>query len=195
MKLHALLLICLLGFGSMAFAQKSGSQEMGGGVSLWMTSANDTSETNLDFVVLWATYINRNFLFELEPRATLHFVEDDLEITGLLLGNFAFRLIDISPYDRYGGSAWQRKHERSTGSIYASAGGGLWAERDHYQLEEKIYTGPALSAAIGTTSLLGSLTFVRTKFQYVYMMPAPPVYEEPRSMFTISVMLSVLTRI
>ncbi len=190
-----LFFVCLLGFGSICFAQKDGSQELGGGISFWTTSFKDTSETNIDLVILWATYITKDFLFEFEPRATMHFVESDFDISGLLLGNFALRLVDISSYDRYGGNAWQRKYERSTGGVYGSVGGGLWLAREQFHEEDKIYSGPALSAAIGTKSLLGSLTFMRAKFQYVYMLPTPPVYEEPRSMFTISVILSVLSKI
>ncbi len=195
MKIKMLFLICLLGFASPSFAQKDGSQEMGGGISFWTTSFKDTSETNMELILLWAAYITKDFLFEFEPRATLHFVEDDFEVTALFLGNFSLRLIDISPYDQYGASGWQRRYERSTGGVYGSLGGGFYAERDKFYKEEKIYTGPALSAAIGTKSLLGSLTFIRAKFQYVYLLPAPPAFEEGRSMFTLSVILSVLSKI
>jgi len=166
---------------------------MGGGGSFWTSTDNDTTVTNVDIVALWAYYFNKNFLFEIEPRTTLHFREDEKDISGLLLAGLSHRIVDLTNYDRQSASQWQRKMEQSTGGIYFSAGAGLWVDNAKVLQTEQVYSGLAVSAGVGTHSLMGSLTKIRSKFQYVYLFPTGPVFEKPRSMFTFSVIFSVIT--
>ena len=200
MRFLTVLVIGVLIFAAPGFPQKRGSQEIGGGISFWTKSISDSSVSNLDLIGLWATYFNKNFLFEFLPSATLHFVEEHTDVSGLVLGEISHKLIDLTNIDRQGASQYERKMETSTGGIFASAGGGLWVEKGTAkatfsvtQPKAKVYSGLALAAGVGTHSTLGSLTKVRTNFQYVYLLPAEPLYDKARSLFTITVMFSVIS--
>lgn len=202
MRFLTVMVIGILVFSALGFPQKRSSQEMGGGVSFWTKSISDSSVSNLEFIGLWATYFNKDFLFELLPSATLHFVEEKTDVSGLILGEFSHKLVDLTNVDRQGASQYERKMESSTGGIFVSAGGGLWVEKGRakptfsiIQPEAKVYSGLALSAGLGTHSMLGSLTKVRSKFQYVYLLPAEPLYDKARSMFAITIMFSVISRL
>ncbi|MBN1466010.1 hypothetical protein JXA02_09625 [candidate division KSB1 bacterium] len=134
-------------------------------------------------------------MFELEPSITLRYYAENLSLSGLLAGSLSKRLIDVSNIDRRGSTAWGRKNERSTAGVYGSVGGGLWAERSEKIDDTKIYLGPALVVGIGTHTALGSLTKMRTKFQFVYLMATPPLHEEARTMFMVTVGFGVISRI
>ncbi|MDZ7316102.1 MAG: hypothetical protein ONB24_08260, partial [candidate division KSB1 bacterium] len=105
--------------------------------------------------------------------------------------------------DREDATQYLRKFERSTGAIFAFAGGGMWLESGVPKqpigailpAEKKTYSSAALSAGIVTRSMLGSLTNLRTGFQYVYLFPSAPYAESGRSMFSVSVMFSVISRL
>lgn len=199
MRLSALLIVLLI-FTSVGFAQKRGSQEIGGGISFWTKTISDSTVSNLELIGLWASYFNRDFLFEIMPSVTLHFAEKNTDASGLLLAQLSHKLVDLTNIDRQGATQYQRKIEQSTGGIYFSAGGGLWVESGAPKQtvgvlppERKAYNGLAISAGLGTHSMLGSLTKVRSYFQYVYLLPTEPLYSKPRSMFAVSVMFSVIS--
>ncbi|MBN1560585.1 hypothetical protein JW998_10060 [candidate division KSB1 bacterium] len=194
MNRWAFLAIIIL-LGSSSHAQRRGSQEMGGGLSFWSVSEKDSSESNFNLDALWAVYFSRDFMFEMEPHVTLRFNPEKLVLSGLFTGSLSKRLIDVSNMDRKSSVGMQRQYERSTAGIYASVGGGLWAERSTDPDDEKIFVGPALAAGIGTHSALGSFTNVRTKFQIAYLLPAPPLHDEPRTMFTVTIGFGVITRL
>jgi hypothetical protein len=199
-RFSTVILVGILVFAAPGFAQRRGSQELGGGVAFWTKTIEDSSVSNLELIGLWSTYFNKDFLFELLPSVTLHFVEKKTDASGLLLGQFSHKIVDLTNIDRQGASTYQRKHEQSTGGIYASAGGGLWIENgtakptfEVPQPEKKVYSGLGLSVGLGTHSMLGSLTIVRSNFQYIYLLPAAPLYDKPRSMFAITIMFSVIS--
>jgi hypothetical protein len=191
--------------GTTCFAQKRGSQEMGMSVSFWSIASGDSSVSNMNLTGVFATYLTRDFLFEFEPIVSAQFKPEKVELTGLLMAGVSKRIIDVSNIDNASSnSQWARKHERTTAGIYGSVSGGIWAERmdppmfdeeEGWIRDTKIYAAPALGVALGTHSSLGSLTNVRTKFQLVYLMPRPPLYKEPRTMFTITVGFGVITRL
>ncbi len=195
MKKSALLFLFILVIGSSVFAQKSGSQELGGGVSFWNKTVNDTSETNLNIDGMWGLYINRDFIFEIEPRLTMNFAESQFDLTGLIMLGLSKRFLDMSNIDTNTGGEWARKYERTTAGIYGSISAGMWAERAMSSTDERIYVGPAFAVGLGTRSKLGSLTIMRVKFQYVYLMPGPPLHENPWSMFAVNVGLSVISKL
>lgn len=188
-------LLVILLFSATCFAQKRSSEEMGGGLSFWSVTETDTSIANLDLHVFWAKYFTRNFLFEIEPHATMRFEPDKVELTGLVLANLVKRLVDVSNIDRGTDTQWNRKYEKTTAGIYGSISGGLWAERADNIYNDQIYVGPALAVGVGTHSPLGSLTNIRSKFQYVYLLPAAPLHESPRSMITFTIGFGVITKI
>ncbi len=192
---RAMIVIFILMLGSLGYAQKRGSQELGGGISFWSQTDKDTSETSLNLDGIWGYYVTPDFIFEFEPRLSLHFAESKFDLTGLAIVGLAKRLMDLSNLDQNTGSQWARKYERSTAGIFGSVSGGLWAERSNNIHDERIYIGPALGAGVSTRSMLGSLTVLRVKFQYLYLMPTPPVHENPWSMFTISVGFSVISKL
>lgn len=201
----ALFLILIFLIGSTCFAQKRGSQEMGLAVSFWSITESDSSLSNLSLSGLFASYFTRDFLFELEPIVSAQFKPEKVELTGLVMAGVSKRIIDVSNIDRgSNSSAWARKNERTTAGIYGTVSGGIWAERMDPLIEDpeeglipdtKIYAAPALGVALGTHSSLGSLTNVRTKFQFVYLLPKPPLHEDPRTMFTITVGFGVITKL
>lgn len=168
---------------------------MGGGFSFWSVSERDSAESNLDLSGLWATYFSRDFMFELEPHLTLRYAPDRLMLSGLLAGSLSKRMIDVSNIDRRSSTAWARRNEASTAGVYGSIGGGLWAERSEVIDDKKIYLGPALVVGIGTHTALGSLTKLRTKFQFAYLMPAPPLHDEARTMFTFAIGFGVISKL
>lgn len=201
----ALFIIVILMLGTTCFAQKRGSQEMGLAVSFWSITENDSAKSNLNMTGIFASYLTRDFLFEVEPTVSAQFKPEKVELTGLIMAGISKRIVDVSNIDRGSStSAWARKNERTTAGIYGSVSGGIWAERMDPLVEDpeegwiadtKIYAAPALAVALGTHSSLGSLTKVRTKFQFVYLMPRPPLHEEPRTMFTITVGFGVITKL
>jgi hypothetical protein len=182
-------------FGNTGHAQKRGSQEMGGGLSFWSTTEKDSSESDLNLEGLWTVYFSRDFMFEFEPHLYLRYNPEKILLSGLFTGCLSKRLVDVSNLDRKGSAAWRRQYEGPAAGIYGSIGGGFWADRAEELGGGKIYIGPALAAAIGTHSPLGSLTKVRTKFQFAYLMPTPPLYNEPRTMFIVTIGFSVITRL
>ncbi len=205
MRRTALFVTFILLLGTVCFAQKRGSQEMGLGLSFWSISGGDSSVSNLNITGVFASYLTRDFLFELEPIVSAQFKPEKVELTGLLMAGVSKRIVDVSNIDQGGGgSQWARRHEQTTAGIYGSVSGGIWAERmDPLMFDEengwipdtKIYVAPALGVALGTHSSLGSLTKVRTKFQLVYLMPRPPIHKEPRTMFTINIGFGVITKL
>ncbi len=192
---RALSILLIFLAGSASYAQKRGSQEIGGGVTFWSQTDSDTSETNLNLDGLWGYYFAKDFILEIEPRLTMQFAEDRFDLSGLFLCGLSKRFLDMSNLDRNTGNQWARKYERSTAGIYGSVSAGLWAERSENINDERIYTGPAVSLGVGTRSKLGSLTVLRVKFQYIYLFPTPPVHENPWSMFAIVVGFSVISRL
>ena len=192
---RAIFAIFILMLGSLGYAQKRGSQELGGGISFWSQTDNDTSQTNLNLDGIWGYYIMPDFIFEFEPRLSLHFVDNKFDLTGLAMMGLAKRFMDLSNLDQNTGSRWARKYERSTAGIFGSVSGGLWAERSDNIKDLRIYVGPAMGLGLETRSQLGSLTVLRVKFQYLYLMPTPPVHEKNWSMFTISVGFSVISKL
>jgi hypothetical protein len=190
---YFVLLFLLL--STLALAQKRGSEEMGGGVSFWSVTENDSAKSDINVHALWARYIARDFMIEIEPYISARFEPYRVDLTGLLMGGVSKRIMDVSNVDRSSSSAWQRKHEQTTAGIYGSASGGIWAERSKDFHDKRIYAGPALSVGLGTHSSLGSLTKIRTKFQLVYLMPAPPLHEDPRTMFYVTVGFGVITKL
>jgi len=202
---RALIIIVIFVIYSESFAQKRGSQEMGLSVSFWSITENDSARSNFNLTGVFATYFTRDFLFEFEPMASIQIKPEKTELTGLIMAGLSKRIIDVSNMDRTSStSTWRRKNEHTTAGIYGSVSGGIWAERadplifdpeEGYIPDTKIYAAPALAVALGTHSALGSLTNIRTKFQFVYLMPRPPLHEEPRTMFTITVGFGVITRL
>lgn len=191
----ALFLMIILMMSTHVRPQKRSSQEMGGGFSFWSITEKDTAESYINLNGLWSYYMTNDFLFEIEPHASVRFSQEQVDLTGLLFGGVSKRLVDVSSVDRRSSSAWDRRHERTTAGIYGSLGGGIWAERAEEVEDERIYFGPAFAVGLGTHSALGSLTKLRTKFQFVYLMPTPPLYDEPRTMFTFTVGFSVVTKL
>lgn len=195
MKTRASIVIFILLISACSYAQKKGSQELGGGISFWSKTDKDTSVTHLNLDGIWGYYLARDFLFEFEPRLTLNFTEEKLDLTGLAMMGVSKRFLDMSNLDTNSSSQWARKYERSTAGIYGSLGGGVWAERSEKSTDERIYVGPAVSLGLGTRSQLGSLTIMRVKFQYIYLMPTPPLHESAWSMFAINVGFSVISKL
>ena len=100
----------------------------------------------------------------------------------------------MTSYDRYR-RHWDRKRANTTAGIYGTVSGGFWLDNDKSVEDGAVFMGPAFSLGIGTHSLMGSLTLLRTKFQYVYSLPAPPLHEEGWSMFTVNIGLSIITKL
>ncbi len=202
---RALFISFIVLFGTTCFAQKRGSQEMGLSVSFWSITENDSALSNMNLTGVFATYFTRDFLFEVEPILSAQFKPEKVELTALVMAGISKRIIDVSNIDRgSANSQWARQNERTTAGIYGSVSGGIWAERmdplffdeeEGWIPDTKIYAAPAIGVALGTHSSLGSLTKVRTKFQFVYLMPRPPLHEEPRTMFTITVGFGVITKL
>ncbi|MDZ7370686.1 MAG: hypothetical protein ONB12_05910 [candidate division KSB1 bacterium] len=200
-KKQIVILLCLAAFP--LFAQKRGSSELGGGISFWSKTVADSSVSNLDLLGLYSYYFNRKVILELLPSVTLNFKESVMDVNGLAVVGLSYKLIDLSNLDREDATQYLRKFERSTGAIFAFAGGGMWLESGVPKqpigailpAEKKTYSNAALSAGIVTRSMLGSLTNLRTGFQYVYLFPSAPYAESGRSMFSVSVMFSVISRL
>lgn len=202
MKKQIVILLCLAAAFPL-FAQKRGSSELGGGISFWSKTVADSSVSNLDLLGLYSYYFNRKVILELLPSVTLNFKESVMDVNGLAVVGLSYKLIDLSNIDREDATQYLRKFERSTGAIFAFAGGGMWFESGVPKqpvgailpAEKKTYSSAALSAGIVTRSMLGSLTNLRTGFQYVYLFPSAPYAESGRSMFSVSVMFSVISRL
>lgn len=180
---------------TLVVAQKRGSQEMGGGLSFWSITEKDTAESFINLIGVWSSFITNEFLFEIEPYASVRFSQKKVDLTGLLFAGVSKRLVDVSNIDRRSSTAWSRRHERTTAGVYGSLSGGIWAERAEEVEDERVYVGPAFGVGIGTHSSLGSLTKIRTKFQFVYLMPTPPLHDEPRTMFTVTVYFTVVSKL
>lgn len=179
---------------SNVFAQKKGSQEVGGGLSFWTASVEDSTESNFDVNLSWGLYLTRDFLFEVEPKLVLHFNEEKTDISAFFLFGLSKRLIDMTSYDRYR-RHWDRKSANTTAGIYGSIDAGLWLDNDQKVQDGKVFMGPAFSLGLGTRSLMGSFSMLRTRFQYIYSLPALPLHENGWSMFTVNIGLSIITKL
>ncbi len=201
MKSRSVVLLLVLIMTAPLAAQKRGSREMGGGLAFWTKTMGDSSVSNLELLGLYGIWMKRDLIIEILPSVTLNFREKDTDASGLLLAQASYKLVDLSNLDREESTQYLRKYERSTGAVFASFGGGLWLENGAAKPtivtlippEKRAYSGGALTAGIVTRSMLGSLTNVRSAFQYVYLLPTEPLYDKGRSMFTISVMFSVVS--
>ncbi|NIA28567.1 MAG: hypothetical protein GWP06_01480 [Actinobacteria bacterium] len=192
MTIISFLLLCTFSF---AFGQRKGAIDTGGAFSFQSMSTSDSSFSRLDVNWIFGFYFNRNLIFELEPDIQFDFENEDVIIATSFLGSFAYRVIDMEP-DEYRRNRRRKRYDRSTAGIFVSAGGGLWIDGfANSSQPSKTSTGPALMLGIGTHSVLGKLTLLRTKFEYVYLMPSGTYFDKPRSIFKVSAGFSVFIRL
>jgi len=129
---------------------------------------------------------------EIEPILLMNFKEEEVRISSIFLGGLSYRLFDIVP-DDYARRRQQRRDLGTTPGIYGTAKAGLWVNGFSQKDQEagKTYSGPAFSIGLGTHSGLSKTSMLRVNAQMIYLLPSGPLYDEPRSIFQISVGLSV----
>ena len=192
---RASIALMILGFLGTLWAQRRGSQELGGGASFWTLSEKDTTKTNLELSALWGSYLARDLLIEIEPRITLYMSDRSVEMNGLILGGVSKKLFDMASYERGNQTSSSLRNQRTAAGIFGTISGGIWLDRADDVNDVKLYSGPAVAVGLGTRSQLGSLTFFRTKFHYVYLFPSAPLHDKARSVFAITVGFSVLSKL
>lgn len=194
-KKIGIIFIVILCFFSLAFGQRRGAIDTGGAFSFQSMSTTDSSFSRLNVEWIFGFYFNKDLLFELEPNIQFDFENEDVIIATNFLGSLAYRIIDMEP-DEYRRNRRRKQYNRSTAGIFASAGGGLWIDGFTKSSETTTTSmGPAMTIGIGTHSVLGKLTLLRTKFQYIYLMPSGSTYDTSRSIFKVSVGFSVFIRL
>lgn len=190
-KVNIIILLLLLCF-SASHAQRKGSVDTGGMLSFKSFSGADSSGSEVDIQWIFGYYFNRKFSMEIEPILLMNFKEEEVRISSIFLGGLSYRLFDIVP-DDYARRRQQRRDLGTTPGIYGTAKAGLWVNGFSQKDQEagKTYSGPAFSIGLGTHSGLSKTSMLRVNAQMIYLLPSGPLYDEPRSIFQISVGLSV----
>lgn len=195
MTLRKIAVILILLYSSATFAQRKGSVDTGGYLSFRSLSVNDSTNSSFDVEWAFGFYMSKGFLIELQPVLQLDVLNDQIDISTIVLSNFAFRIIDMEP-DEFRRRRAIKYYDRTTAGIFGFLGGGLWLDGYSNPEIDNIYSvGPAFTMGIATHSALGKLLMIKTKLQYIYMAPAGEYYTEPRSMFKIGAGLSIFLRI
>jgi len=195
LKKIAIISFLILCTSSFVFGQRKGAIDTGGAFSFQSMSMSDSSFSRLDVEWIFGFYFNRNLIFELEPDIQFDFENENVIIATKFLGSLAYRVIDMEP-DEYRRNRRRKRYDRSTAGIFVSAGGGLWIDGfANSSKPSKTSAGPALTLGIGTHSVLGKLTLLRTKFEYVYLMPSGTYFDKPRSIFKVSAGFSVFIKL
>lgn len=178
------------------FAQRKGAISTGGTVDFRATTDQDSGASYLN--VDWAIgyYLNRNVVFQVEPGVRFNFNGDKVLLSSLLLGSMAYRLADLAPEYQFRDSRYRKMDMGIAAGIFASIGGGMWAEGySSAAADKKTYTGPALAAAIETHAVLGKSTFLQIKAQLIHLYPSGPVFHSHRTVYQIGVGFHVFIRI
>ncbi len=187
-----ILILCTFSFG---YGQRKGAIDTGGAFSFQSMSTSDSTFSRLDVEWIFGFYFNRNLIFELEPDIQFDFKNEDIIIATNFLGSLAYRVIDMEP-DEYRRNRRRKQYDRSTAGIFVSAGGGLWIDGfSNPSQPSTTSSGPALTLGIGTHSVLGKLTLLRTKLEYIYLMPSGTYFDTPRTLFKVSAGFSVFIRL
>jgi len=190
-KIYLILLLILFTFCT-SHAQRRGAVDTGGMFSFKSFSGADTSGSELDVQWIFGYYLSKKLSTEIEPILRMAFYEDDVRISSIFLGGVSYRLFDVVP-DDYIKRRQQRRDLGTTPGIYGSAKVGLWVEGYSQENQEKgkTYSGPAFSIGLGTHSGLSKTSMLRVGAQMIYLLPNGPIFDEPRTIFQISVGLSV----
>lgn len=191
-KILFILLFLIMISPSSIFAQRKGSRDLGGGISF--VAPSDSVAKQLFVFGVLGYYMDKDKLFEIEPILNANFSEGDIDLTGFILGNFSIRIITMAmgDYRRYRRDS---RNVRSEAGVFMSVGAGMWLDSYKDQYDNKVYSAPALSFGIGTHSLLGSLTSMRTQVKYLYNFPAGKEHTNSWSTVLVTTSFSVFTKL
>jgi len=178
------------------FAQRKGAISTGGNVSFRTTTGQDSGASYLNVEWVMGYFVNRDIVFQLEPSVRFDFDEKKVVQSSMLLGSMSYRLADLAPDYQFKDARYRKRDMGITAGVFASLGGGLWAEGlSSVNDDQKTYTGPAITAAIETQSVLGRIAFLRIKAQLIHLYPSGPVFHSPRTIYQISVGFHVFIKV
>lgn len=189
------LIIFILIFAGTSVAQRKGASATGGNFSFLSQSAKDSSSSHLNLEWLFAYYFHPDVIFEITPGIQLDLDKNRVQFDGTFFGEFAYRILDMGPsveQVRRG----RGEYFRTTAKVYATAGAGAWfqslSKSDGYSQNRN---APAFTLGLATHSLLGRLTLLRVKLQYLYLKSDGVLYDTARQVYKVSVGFSVFIRL
>jgi hypothetical protein len=178
--------------GSSLYAQRKGAVDTGGMFSFKSYSEKDSSGSELDFQWIVGYYMSRKLASEFQPIISVNFQNDNVNVSSILMGGFSYRLFDVVPDDYM--QRRQRGRELGTApGVYATGLVGFWVDGFTQKDDPsgKTYSGPVISGGLGTRTGISKTALLRVNAQMIYLMPNGPVYDSPRTIFLITVGLSV----
>ncbi len=186
-----LVLLC----STLLFAQRKGSISTGGAFTFRASSDADSSESFLDVQWLMAYYLTHDVMMEFEPSFRIDFDALQVDVSSTLVANIGLRLLDLAPHYQYRSRLTRKRDYGVVAGVFASAGAGMWVEGfSRIGKPGLTYTGPVLTAGIGTYSGLSKTSLVRIKAQIVHLFPNGPVLDEPRTIFQVLIGFSVFVK-
>jgi len=176
-------------------AQRKGALETGGAFSFKNISTADSgSQNHLNIEALIGYYLSRSVIIEIEPSIQFDSANDLSSTSVVLLGGFAFRFLDMAPYE-YRLREYRKMDLGVTAGVFASMGIGFWSDAlSSSNQTSASHSAGAIAAGLGTRSGFGKFTVLRTKAQIVYLLPSTAPYDKARTVFQIGVGFSVFVR-
>jgi hypothetical protein len=191
------LIFFLIVFSSVVQAQRKGAIETGG-LFYFRSESGGKNVANNSMNVDWLIgfYMDRNLVIDVEPNIMLSFGGDSTNISSINTIGLSYRIIDmISSYDERRQN-WRARDVGVTAGVFASIAAGFWLENQSKSGQESASaSGGAYSIGIGTHAGFGKFTVLRTKFEFLYLLPNPPMYDKGRTLFQIGVGFSVFIKI
>ena len=187
-----LFFIIIMLAGNLLYAQRKGAVDTGGMFSFRSYSEADSSGSDLDLQWVVGYYMSRKLASEFQPLVRVNFQHDDVNVSSILMGGFSYRIFDVVPDDYL--QRRQRGRELGTApGVYATGLVGFWV--DGFTQKDapsgKTYSGPVISGGLGTRTGINKTALLRVNAQMIYMLPNGPVFDNPRTIFLITVGLSV----
>jgi len=195
MKRLWLLLIILI--PAMVLGQRQGSKEIGGSASFWMTSGSDSTQSTFSVTLLHDHYLSRLLSVEISPEMRLQFSEGDIDIAGFIFIGLSRQLTFTTNYNRRNSRDRQRYANDTSSALRAGIAGGFWFEnyKEAASEQETTMGMPALAFSLGTRSKLSSLAYLRTTLRYAQVFGREPLYQSSWSLITLSLGVSMVTRL
>ena len=191
------LILFLIILSSVAQAQRKGAIETGG-LFYFKSESGSKNVTNNSMNIDWLIgfYLDRNLVVDVEPNIMLSFGGDSTNIATISTIGFSYRIIDmISSYDERR-QTWMARDVGITAGVFASVAAGFWLETQSKSGRETASSsGGAYSVCIGTHAGFGKFTVLRTKFEFIYLLPNPPLYDKGRTLFQVGVGFSVFIKV
>jgi len=195
MKNFATWVLLLLVWVSISFAQREGSKEIGGALSVWTSSASDSTNAKVAFRAMWVNYLSQKTSLDFMPEIM---VESDsksetVQMDALLALGLSRRLTFTTNFDPRNREARQKMANDASSALIMGLSVGAWAANDPLA-DDRVHVMPAYSVYLTTRSKLSSLAYTRTMLRYTYV-PGDELYGSPLSLITLSFGVSMIYRL